>query len=343
MEKKENKIKFKKQKASFGQIVLLFYLIRCNISIFIAESIFPNATNFIEATFYDMLPMTIFIISLFCYMFISKHTIEIYQKYSQGKKWYGLCYFIPFILINIIMFLSTYETINAMNQSNLEKEPMPMNIFAYTKLAHDCKVWLQNNTFLGWNALGVVKSLVFILAFAIIITSIVLILHNLIKIIFNKENKIKEEKDRIKLTALSLILLFVNLSTLTLIAIYCGGNLFEGMTLSENFFLNLFESVYITLGNLTLFVPYQPINIISKILVMFTIIVNILFFTIFLTSLFNKNIAEEPIISNKTTQDEVEYTQTIEVKKKNNNKSNKKQSNKKKKKDWLFSVFFHFL
>ena len=57
------------------------------------------------------------------------------------------------------MFLSTYETINAMNQSNLENEPIPMNIFAYTKLVHDCKVWLQNNTFLGWNALEVVNEI----------------------------------------------------------------------------------------------------------------------------------------------------------------------------------------
>lgn len=331
MKKKEDKLKLKKEKASFGQIVLLIYLIRCIISTFIAEIKFPNATNFIEATFYDMLPTTIFIVSLFCCIFIFKHTTEIYQKYSQGKKWYGLCYFIPFIIINIIMFLSTYETINAMNQSNLENEPIPMNIFAYTKLVHDCKVWLQNNTFLGWNALEVVKSLIFILAFAIIITSIVLILYNLIKIIFNKENKIKDEKDRFKLTALSFILLFVNLTTLTLTALYCGGNLFEGLTLSENFFLNLFESIYITLGNLTLFVPYQPINIISKILVMFTIIVNILFFTIFLTSLFNKNIAEEPIIYNKTFQDESD-PKTDVVKKKSNRKSKKKQNKKKKKK-----------
>lgn len=333
MKKKEDNLMLKKEKSLFGQKVLLIYLIRCIISTFIAEIKFPNATNFIEATLYDMLPTTIFIVSLFCCIFISKHTTEIYQKYSQGKKWYGLCYFIPFILINIIMFLSTYETLNAMNQSNLENEPIPMNIFAYTKLVYDCKVWLQNNTFLGWNALEIVKSLVFILAFAIIITSIVLILYNLIKIIFNKENKIKDEKDRFKLTALSFILLFVNLTTLTLIAIYCGGKLFEGMTLSENFFLNLFESVYITLGNLTLFVPYQPINIISKILVMFTIIVNILFFTIFLTSLFNKDIAEDLIISNKTIQDEIEHPKTIKVKKKIIRKAIKKQNNKKKKKD----------
>ena len=217
------------------------------------------------------------------------------------------------IIIAIIFFYSSYETINSLRNGQIENTPSFSMAFSISKSFADIVNFLSNKVWLGWNCLTIARCIVTFFLFVFIAISIYIVLSNFVKIAFNVNMRMKNEKDRYLLTCLSFIILFINLTSLTLLAIYSSNNLFLDFCKSNNFYSNLFESFYITTGNIFLFTPYSAHNYFGKLLLMFSAMINFLFFTMFLTSLFSKETAE--ISKNKS---------------------------KSKKRKWVFSIIINY-